>query len=71
MWRQNEISFNEGKGVGEQFMLKVLERRKARLVCVHCKNAKEKKEANDDYDAHLQFFFTLMGFPPQISSSIT
>lgn len=42
--RQNEISFNEGKGVGEQFMLKVLERRKARLVCVHCKNAKEKKK---------------------------
>lgn len=70
--RQNEISFSEGKGVGEQFMLKVLERRKARLVCVHCKNAKEKKkEANDDYDAHLQFFSTLMGFPPPVSSSIS
>lgn len=54
---RKKISFNEGKGVGEQFMLKVLERRKARVVCVHCKNAKEKKEeANDDYDAHLQFF---------------
>lgn len=35
------------------------------------KMLKKKKEANDDYDAHLQFFSTLMGFPPQISSSIT
>lgn len=42
---KKKISFNEGKGVGEQFMLKVLERRKARLVCVHCKNAKEKKRS--------------------------